>query len=76
MRHARLYLPVVICLAVIAVIAFTQGAHELEGLILIGGAASAIVALDRFARRAGGAPGPGPDEPESRVGGPPMPPRR
>ncbi|MGK2938565.1 MAG: hypothetical protein ACSLFR_12295 [Solirubrobacteraceae bacterium] len=76
MRRARLYLPVVICLAVIALIALTQSAHGLEGLLLIAGAAFAIAVLDLFSRHAGRVSGPDRDDPEHGAGAPPAPPRR
>lgn len=76
MRRARLYLPVAICLAVIAAIALTQSADGLEGLLLIAGAACAIAVLDLFSRRAGRVSGPDRDEPERDAGAPPAPPRR
>lgn len=76
MRRARLYLPIVICLAVIAVIALTQSAHGLEGVLLIAGAVVAIAVLDLFSRRAARVPGPGADAPDHDAGAPPGPPRR
>lgn len=57
MRSARLYLPVVLCLAVIAAVVLTSSADGLEGLLLIAGAALAIAVLDLFSRRAGKPPG-------------------
>lgn len=76
MRRARLYLPVAICLAVIAAIALTQSAHGLEGLLLIAGAALAIAVLDLFSRRAARVSDPGAGDPDHDAGAPPGPPRR
>ncbi len=53
MRSARLYLPIVVCLVVIAAVALTSSADGLEGLLLIAGAVLAIAVLDLFSRRAG-----------------------
>ncbi len=76
MGRARLYLPIVICLAVIAVIALTQSAHGLEGVLLIAGAVFAIAVLDLFSRRAGRVPGPPEDASDRDAGAPPGSPRR
>ena len=68
MRSARLYLPVVVCLVVIAIVALTSSADGFEGLLLIAGAVLAIGVLDLFSRRGG-------KRPDDR-GAPPGPERR
>lgn len=76
MRTARLYLPVAVCVAVVAVVVVTRSAAGLEGLLLIAGAVLALGVLDLFSRRAGRTPHPRHGDPPADDGAPPEPPRR